>query len=150
MEQKNLKTCVFSVDTVLNDSAEIPIDIDFALPDYYADISKILKCCAIPRISSKNLNGNTITVEGCVTVTVIYCGSNNCVSSYEYQYPFSKSFDALQNTDGVHMFQNYIRTDSSIEWAQDASLPVSVYKPSARSAKEYKELTKEVVSLVSR
>lgn len=100
MEQKNLKTCVFSVDTVLNDSAEIPIDIDFTLPDYYADISKILKCCAIPRISSKNLNGNTITVEGCVTVTVIYCGSNNCVSSYEYQYPFSKSFDALQNTDG--------------------------------------------------
>lgn len=63
---------------------------------------------------------------------------------------FKQTVDALQNTDGVHMFQNYIRTDSSIEWAQDACLPVAVYKPSARSAKEYKALTEEVVSLVNR
>lgn len=63
---------------------------------------------------------------------------------------FKQTVEALQNTDGVHMFENYIRTDSSIEWAQDASLPVAVYKPSARSAKEYKALTQEVVSLVNR
>ena len=63
---------------------------------------------------------------------------------------FKQTVEALENTDGVHMFQNYIRTDSSIEWAQDASLPVSVYKPSARSAKEYKALTEEGVSLVNR
>ncbi len=63
---------------------------------------------------------------------------------------FKQTVDALQNTDGVHMFENYIRTDSSIEWAQDASLPVSVYKSGARSAKEYKALTEEVVSLVDR
>lgn len=63
---------------------------------------------------------------------------------------FKQTVEALQNTEGVHMFTNYIRTDSSIEWAQDASLPVAVYKPSARSAKEYKALTEEVVSLVNR
>lgn len=63
---------------------------------------------------------------------------------------FKQTVDALENTDGVHMFKNYIRTDSSIEWAQDASLPVAVFKPSARSAKEYKLLTEEVVSLVNR
>ena len=63
---------------------------------------------------------------------------------------FKQTVDALHNTDGVRMFENYIRTDSSIEWAQDASLPVAVYKPSARSAKEYKALTQEVVSLVNR
>lgn len=63
---------------------------------------------------------------------------------------FKQTIETLQNTEGVHLFQNYIRTDSSIEWAQDASLPVAVYKPSARSAKEYTALTKEVVSLVNR
>lgn len=63
---------------------------------------------------------------------------------------FKQTIEILQNTEGVHLFQNYIRTDSSIEWAQDASLPVAVYKPSARSAKEYTALTKEVVSLVNR
>ncbi|MBR6502201.1 MAG: ParA family protein [Clostridia bacterium] len=63
---------------------------------------------------------------------------------------FKQTIETLQNTDGVHLFENYIRTDSSIEWAQDASLPVAVFKPSARSAKEYKALTEEVVSLVNR
>lgn len=63
---------------------------------------------------------------------------------------FKQTIETLQNADGVNLFQNYIRTDSSIEWAQDASLPVAVFKPSARSAKEYKALTKEVVSLVNR
>ena len=103
MEQKNLKTSVFSTNTVFCESAEQPIDIDFTLPDYYADISKILKCRAISRISSKNLSGNHISVEGCITVTVIYCGSDNYVSSYEYQYPFSKSFDTGINTQGCFL-----------------------------------------------
>ncbi len=100
MEQKNLKTSVFSLDTVFCESAEQPIDIDFTLPDYYADISKILKCRAVSRISSKTISGNRISVEGCVTVSVIYCGSDNCISSYEYQYPFSKNFDTEVNADG--------------------------------------------------
>lgn len=100
MEQKNLKTSVFSLDTVFCESAEQPIDIDFTLPDYYVDISKILKCRAISRISSKSINGSSAAIEGCVTVTVIYCGNDNCISSYEYQYPFSKSFDTSLNTEG--------------------------------------------------
>ncbi len=100
MEQKNLKTNVFSLDTVFCESAEQPIDADFTLPDYYADISKILKCRAISRISSKGINGSHISVEGCVTITVIYCGNDNCISSYEYQYPFSKIFDTGLNTEG--------------------------------------------------
>ena len=101
MEQKNLKTSVFSLDTVFNESAEQPIDADFTLPDYYPDISKILKCRAVSRISSKCLNGSNISVEGCVTVTVIYCGEDNFLNSYEYQYPFSKTFDTGTNTDGT-------------------------------------------------
>lgn len=100
MEQKNLKTSVFSLDTVFCESGEQPIDIDFTLPDYYADITKILKCRAVSRVSSKSINGGQISVEGNVTITAIYCGSDNCVSSYEYQYPFSKSFDTGLNTDG--------------------------------------------------
>lgn len=100
MEQKNLKTSVFGLDTVFSESAEQPIDIDFTLPDYYADISKILKCRAVSRISSKGMSGSNISVEGCVTVTVIYCGSDNTIGSYEYQYPFSKKFESGISTDG--------------------------------------------------
>ncbi len=63
---------------------------------------------------------------------------------------FRQTIEALQNTDGVHLFENYIRVDSSIEWAQDNSKPVAAFKSGARSAKEYRELTKEVLSLVNR
>lgn len=101
MEQKILKTSVFGIDTVFGDSAEQPIDIEFTLPDYYADISKILKCCSVARISSKNVNGSSVSVEGSVTVTVIYCGTDNRISSYEYRYPFSKTFDSGINTEGT-------------------------------------------------
>lgn len=63
---------------------------------------------------------------------------------------FRQTMETLRSTEGVHLFDSYIRVDSSIEWAQDNSKPVGAYKPSARSAKEYKALTEEVVSLVDR
>ena len=63
---------------------------------------------------------------------------------------FKQTVDALQNTEGVHLFQNFVRTDSSIEWAQDASVPVAVYKKSTRSAKEFENLAKEVIEYGSR
>lgn len=103
MEQKILKTGIVSLDTVFCESAEQPIDIDFTLPDYYADISKILKCRAVSRVVSKSANGNHVLVEGCITATVIYCGSDNCISSYEHQYPFSKRFDTGINVEGCDL-----------------------------------------------
>ncbi|MBO5279171.1 MAG: ParA family protein [Lachnospiraceae bacterium] len=47
--------------------------------------------------------------------------------------------------EDVHVFSSYIRVDSAIEWSQDNSKPVAAYKKSSRSAKEYMELTKEVM-----
>ena len=43
-----------------------------------------------------------------------------------------------------------IHVDSTVEWAQDASKPVAVYKKSARSAAEFKKLTEEVIGYGSR
>ena len=63
---------------------------------------------------------------------------------------FKQTIEALESTEGVRLFENYIRVDSSIEWAQDNSMPVGAFKPSARSAKEYRALTEEVVGLVNR
>ncbi|MCQ2478589.1 MAG: DUF3794 domain-containing protein, partial [Clostridia bacterium] len=103
MEQKNLKTPVYANDTVFESTAEIPVDVDFSLPDYCADISKILKCRAVPRISSKGVNGKNVTVDGCVTVTLIYCDEERNLSSYEYQYPFNKVFDVNVDLTGAKL-----------------------------------------------
>lgn len=47
----------------------------------------------------------------------------------------------------VRLFDTYIRMDSTIEWAQDNSKPVGLYKKSARSAQEYRNFTDEVIKV---
>lgn len=58
---------------------------------------------------------------------------------------FRQTLETLQELEDVKVFENYIHVDSSIEWAQDDSKPVLVYKKSSRSAKEYTDLAKEIV-----
>lgn len=63
---------------------------------------------------------------------------------------FKQTMETLKEWEDVHVFDTFIRVDSSIEWAQDNSVPVVAYKKSSRSAKEYMELTKEIESYGSR
>ena len=57
---------------------------------------------------------------------------------------FKQTLETLSELEDTYVFKNYIRVDSSIEWAQDNSKPVVAFKKSSRSAKEYMELAKEV------
>lgn len=61
-----------------------------------------------------------------------------------------QTLQALNAYGEVSLFPTVIPVDSEIEWAQDNSKPVYVYKKSARSAKEYLELAKEVEKYVRR
>lgn len=63
---------------------------------------------------------------------------------------FKQTLDTLSELEDAYVFKNYIRVDSSVEWAQDNSKPVAAFKKSSRSAKEYMELTKEVDLIGSR
>ncbi len=57
---------------------------------------------------------------------------------------FKQTQESLYLLEDTHVFENYIRIDSMIEWAQENSKPVGAYKKSARSAHEYAALAKEV------
>lgn len=63
---------------------------------------------------------------------------------------FKQTLEALKETEGVRLFDSYIRVDSAVEWAQDNSKPVVKYKKNARSAKEYTELAKEIMKYAGR
>lgn len=63
---------------------------------------------------------------------------------------FKQTMETLRQMEEIHLFETYIRVDSAVEWAQDNSVPVGVYRKSSRSAKEYMELAREVDELVSR
>ncbi|MBQ3817087.1 MAG: ParA family protein [Clostridia bacterium] len=63
---------------------------------------------------------------------------------------FKQTMETLGSLQNVTLFKNYIRTDSTIEWSQDNSKPVLVYKKSSRAAQEYLQLAQEVINYVDR
>lgn len=59
-------------DPVFDGCHEVPIDTEYNLPDYCADIQKLLKCRAVPEISSYQVTEDTITCEGVCDIRVLY------------------------------------------------------------------------------
>lgn len=63
---------------------------------------------------------------------------------------YRQARDILADYEEIHVFDSFIHVDSAVEWAQDASKPVAVYKKATRSAAEFKKLTEEVIRYGSR
>lgn len=57
---------------------------------------------------------------------------------------FKQTTAAMEEMEQVNVFKTFIHMDSSIEWAQDNSMPVMAYKKASRAAKEYEALAKEI------
>lgn len=60
---------------------------------------------------------------------------------------FKQTIDSLREIEGVHVFDAFIRVDSSVEWSQDNNMPIMAYKRSSRSAQEYMALTEEIAKI---
>ncbi len=57
---------------------------------------------------------------------------------------FKETLSELKEQKALPVFETVIHIDSNIEWSQDNSLPVVLYKKNSRSAKEYTSLAKEI------
>ena len=63
---------------------------------------------------------------------------------------YKQTREILAEYKDIRVFDTFIHVDSSVEWAQDNSMPVSVYRKNTRSAKEFGELAEEVIQYGSR
>ena len=63
---------------------------------------------------------------------------------------FKQTMETFKEMPDIHLFDTFIRVDSSIEWSQDSSAPGVEFKKSSRSAGEYMELAREVMEYGSR
>ena len=63
---------------------------------------------------------------------------------------FKQTMETLGEMEAVRLFENYVRVDSAVEWAQDNSKPVVAYKKLSRSAVEYTKLAKEIMKYANR
>ena len=71
---------------------ECPVDTEYTLPDYCADIQKILKCIVTPEVTSVSAAGDSLTIDGCASMHVLYLDAKGgCV----------RGFDTKK---GVHLF----------------------------------------------
>ncbi len=89
LKKNNLTLSKDILDTV----SQQPVDLDFALPDYCADIEKILKCSLVPKIYSRNFSAGQLRVDGASIVRILYCDSNKkALRCCEQTVPFSATF----------------------------------------------------------
>ena len=63
---------------------------------------------------------------------------------------FKQTVETLSSLDNVRLFDTIIRIDANVEWSQDNSQPVMVYKRSSRAAQEYMEMAKEIEKYADR
>lgn len=82
-------------------TTECAVDCDFTLPDYLPEIRKILKCCAVPGISSVAVVGSRITGEGSLLLKVIYESETGGISAYEQSVSLTGYIDVKDIENAV-------------------------------------------------
>lgn len=86
-------------DPVFDGSYEAPIDTEYNLPDYCADIQKILKCRIVPEVSSYVITEDTLTCDGICDIRVLYLDAKgDCVRCCDFTKEFSASIK-LRSTE---------------------------------------------------
>ena len=61
---------------------------------------------------------------------------------------YKQTIESLSQLENVHVFNEVIRLDSAIEWAQDNSKPVVFYRSSSRASKEFESVAGEICGLI--
>ena len=71
-------------------ATECPVDGEYVLPDYCADIAAVLKCTMTPRVLARRIGGDKLVVEGETAVCVLYLDEGRkCVHTFECVQPFT-------------------------------------------------------------
>lgn len=101
MELKVTHQGVSVEETVFDQLLEQPIDTEFTLPDYCPDISRVLKCRIIPKITSRSVSGSAVNMDGNCVVSLLYADTDGQLRSYDHAVAFSKSADMDSAPDGL-------------------------------------------------
>lgn len=81
--------------------AEQNIETEITLPDYCAEIKRILKCTLTPGIHSVSRTGDRVSARGTVLIRVIYAGEKDKTDCYEKNLDLSVSAQLKDITDDM-------------------------------------------------
>lgn len=112
MEYRVIKGEIPVCETILDTSAEQPVDLDFSLPDYCPDIQKILKCQLYPTILGHTIS-DRLDIEGEVLVKLLYLDSGKkAVRCCEYASPFSATIALKKAPENPSSVVTFLSTKS--------------------------------------
>ena len=88
------KYSISALDLVNTNVQEVPIDADITLPDYCPDVGKILKCQVYSSVTSRNIAGDRLSIEGVSIIELLYSDlDKNTVRCFKTEIPFSQNFN---------------------------------------------------------
>lgn len=126
-------------DPVFSGACEAPIDTEFNLPDYCPDVQKILKCRAVPEVSSYMVSSDTLTIDGVCDIRVLYLDTKGgCVRCCEFTKEFSQAVK-LKAAD-----------DKAVACVQASVLHLSCRAVSARRLDLHAAISLQVLAVVQR
>ena len=76
--------------TLLEATAEQPVDCDITLPEYFPDAVRVLKCNLTPRITAVQGAADRVTAEGSALLRILYVSEENTVRCFEQTVAFVK------------------------------------------------------------
>ena len=89
MECKAAGESVFAKEVLFEGNCEQAVDTELTLPDYCPDIGKLLKCRLVPMITSRQVNFDSLVVEGTARISVIYLDDRDKkLRCCDRDYPF--------------------------------------------------------------
>ncbi len=104
MECKAIGESIFAKEVLFEGNCEQAVDVDFTLPDYCPDIGKLLKCRVEPMISSREVNSDSLAVEGNAKISVIYLDDKDKkIRCCDRDYPFKASVPYDNTTENVKL-----------------------------------------------
>lgn len=87
---------------IMESTHECPVDTEYNLPDYCADIQKILKCIVTPEVVSAAVIGDSLSVDGTADIRVLYLDAKGeCVRGFDTKKEFSFNVRLNGSTEGA-------------------------------------------------
>lgn len=133
---------------VFDGCQELPVDLDLSLPDYCPDIQKILKCSVIPKITSRNISGDRLNIDGVINIKLIYVDSDKkAVRCCESSNPFSCSVDLRTSPENAVSL-----TSSRVEYMNCRAINprrIDIHGALAICAKVYNKDNMDITSCVN-
>jgi LysM domain. len=102
MECKAAGGSVFVREVLFEGNCEQAVDTDITLPDYCPDIGKLLKCRMTPMITLRQVNFDSLVVEGTARLSVIYLDDREKkIRCCDRDLPFRASLPYDNSTENV-------------------------------------------------